>query len=251
MTAFKLEFYKARGRGLPLIVGALAAVELLWMIWSFKNPDASDICWGWMLVLYNLPLLRGIIFPTIAGVLASKQADLEHKSGELRLLETVQSAQSLYTAKFLSGSVYVLAVTVLEIIIMLLMGRAVGFQGGPDMWAYGLTFAFNLVTGLETYAISLALSMSIKNQAVPLCIACGGSFLGLLLMFLPKLTLIRALVPWGHVGALMFVGMDWNKVEKLKGMYYMDIWWPALGVTLLFLAAAFFIGRSAFAKKEV
>lgn len=251
MTAFRLEFFKARGRGLPLIVGALVAVELLWMIWSFRNPDESDIRWGWMLVLYNLPLLRGIIFPTLAGVLASKQADLEHKSGELRLLETVQSAGSLYTAKFLSGAVYVLAVTLLEIAVMLLMGRACGFQHGPDMWAYGLTFLFDLATGLETYAISLALSMCIKNQAVPLCIACGGSFLGLLLMFIPQLPWLRALVPWGHVGALMFVGMDWNKIEKLKGMYYMDVWWPALGVTLLFLAAAFFIGRRIFSKAEV
>lgn len=251
MRDVKLEFFKTRGRGIGLILCAMLAVEVLWMAWAFHSPDEDDMVWGWMLLLYNHPLLRGIIFPTVAAVLASKLADLEHKSGSLRLLETVQEPGRLYAAKFVCGGVYVTAVALLETAALLLTGSLYGFYGAPDLWAFALTLLFDVVLGLELLAVQLALSMRVKNQALALCVGCGGSFVGLLLMFLPGLPWLRALIPWGQVGALMFVGMDWNKVDRFIGMYYMDVAWPVLFVAVFYLAAAFLIGRRAFVRMEV
>ena len=45
---------------------------------------------------------------------------------------------------------------------------------------------------------------------------------GLFLMFLPQCPILRCIIPWGHYGAAMFVGMDWNaETRKLVGFYYM------------------------------
>ena len=251
MKGLRLEILKGKGRGIWLIALAMLAVELIWMLWAFRNPDEKDMKWGWMMLLYNLPLLRAIIFPTIAGVMASKQADLEHKSGALRVLETMQSTRSIYSAKLLYGGIAVTTLTLLELLCMVAMGKLYGFAGEPEPWAFGLTLLFNLATGLEVYAIALALSMSIKNQAIPLSVSCAGSFIGLVFMFLPQLPTLRMLIPWAQVGALMFTGMDWTKADGMRGMYYMDIDWRVFALALIYLVAAVFIGRRAFARGEV
>lgn len=129
MTALRLEFFKTKRRGLWMIVGALILCEMAWLLWAFRNPDAEDLRLGWMLLLYNIPLLNGIIFPLIAAVLASRLADLEHKSGSLKLLETVQSPRALFTAKYLCGAAYVLAVNLIESAVLLGMGAFYGFKG--------------------------------------------------------------------------------------------------------------------------
>lgn len=252
MTALRLEFFKTKRRGLWMIVGALILCEMAWLLWAFRNPDAEDLRLGWMLLLYNIPLLNGIIFPLIAAVLASRLADLEHKSCSLKLLETVQSPRALFTAKYLCGATYVLAVNLIESAVLLGMGAFYGFEGPAPLWAYGLYFLFGLVCGLEILALQLSLSLCIKNQMVSLCIGCGGSFSGLLLMFLPQLPLLRALIPWGHIGALMFVGLrDWNPETRIMNLYYMPIDWPVFALTIAYLVIIFAIGRHAFARKEV
>ena len=251
MTALRLEFFKTNRRGLWVIVGALVAVELLWQLWNFHDADETELKWGWMGLLYTMPLLHAIIFPTIVGVLASRLADLEHKSHSLRLLETMQPADQLFAAKYLCGACYVLAVCMVEFAVMRIAGAVFGFWGTPDVWAYALSFAFELATGLELLAIQLALSMNIRNQMVSLAIGCGGSFVGLLLMFLPQLPILRLLLPWGHTGGLMFVGMDWNEIDRFQGYYYMDINWTALMAALLCMAVVLFLGQWIFCRKEV
>lgn len=250
MRELKLEFFKNRGRGLTLLVLAMTAVSLLWIIWAFRNPDEEDIKWGWMQLMYNLPLLRAIIFPSLAAVLASKLSELEHKSGCLRILNTVRRPAVLYRAKFACGALYVLLSTVLELAVLLPMGLLYGFQGPPPMGDLGLVFLFELAAGLELFALSLALSMCIKNQAVPICIGVGGSFVGLMQLFMPKNPL-HYLLPWAHTGALAFIGMDWSKAEGFKGMYRMETNWAAFAVTALGIALFYLIGRRRFSKMEV
>lgn len=251
MKALKLEFSKCRGRGLALISLAVLCVMIAWMMWAFRNPDADDQKWGWMLLWYNLPLLRGIIIPTFAAVLASKLSDVEHKSGCLRTLETVQRKSALYGAKFLCGSIFVAAVTVLQLAAMLGIGYAYDFWGQPDVHDVAIGLLFDIVTGMELYSLSLMLSMTVPNQAIPLCVGVGGSFVGLLLMLLPSLAALRLLLPWAHTGALAFIGMDWSKAEGFQGMYRMPVDWTAFAVTCFGTLLAYGIGQRRFQRMEV
>ena len=41
-------------------------------------------------------------------------------------------------------------------------------------------------------------------------------------MFIPQCQLLKNLIPWGHFGTTMFVGMDWNDETRISGFYYCD-----------------------------
>lgn len=78
-----------------------------------------------------------------------------------------------------------------------------------------------LVISYNLYLLQMLVSLIFQNQAVALCTGLCGSMAGLFLMYVPQWPLLRNIIPWGHYGAAMFVGMDWNKEESIKGFYYM------------------------------
>lgn len=77
MTALKEEFFKSRRKHTFLIVAAFAAIELFWLLWSFKSGQKIEN--GWFDILYNIPVLDAVICPVLAAVTAGQNADLEHR----------------------------------------------------------------------------------------------------------------------------------------------------------------------------
>lgn len=251
MTAFKLEFFKSKRRHFWLIVCAMLAVELLWIFWSFRNPTADSRKWGWMELLYNIPLLNQIFFPIISAVLASRMSELEHNSHSFRLLRPIQYAGSMFTAKFLCGSLYLLCSSVANVLLLVAMGNYYQFDGPCPVVPYLLLFVSIFFPSLELFAFQLSLSLHVPNQMVSLCVGCGGSFVGLLLMFLPHLFL-RRLLPWGHIASLMFVGLcDWDPKTRIVAFEYYPFDKTALLLTVIYLVVFFLIGRRSFIRKEV
>ncbi len=170
-TAFRLEFYKSRRRGLLLTVLLIVGFEALWIYYAWRDPSLNEIEIGWMDLLYQLPTPKRLFF-----------------------------------AKFLCGAVYLLLALVLLVGAMLLCGHVLNFAGTPPIQKFVLFFLFQLVAVLEIFAVQLLLSTQIRNQMIPLCLGCGGSFIGLMLLFVPVKPL-QLLLPWGHTSLLFLVSM--------------------------------------------
>lgn len=249
--ALQLEFLKNKHRGLLLTILALVVVEAAWMYIAFRNPTAHELEIGWMDMLYQLPTLNSIIFPLSAAIIASRLADVEHKGDTWKLLGTVQDVRSLFIAKFLCGAWYILISIALLTMAMLSYGLILHYHGQPNLQKYLLFFAFQVLIALEILALQLSLSLLIRNQLIPLCIGCGGAFIGLLLLFVPFKP-AQYLLPWGHASLLFIVYMvSWDPESRLLKLAYSSINWFGIAAAVLELIVFIWAGRVLLAKREV
>ncbi|MDE7273357.1 MAG: ABC transporter permease [Lachnospiraceae bacterium] len=214
-----LELKKTKRRGIWLVLAVLFLVITAWA--GHNMNDERFLEYGWLMTLFNVPLLNAILIPTAIAVFASRIIDMEHKGNTWKMLETLQRKFDIYLTKVLYGLIAILIFSLSELIAFLAMGTVVGFKGTPDLWAYGLFFVQTFVISFNLYLLQMIISMVFSNQAVALCTGLCGSMAGLFLMYVPQWPLLRNLVPWGHYGASMFVGMDAAK-NQINGFYYMN-----------------------------
>ncbi len=196
-----LELQKTKRRGIWLIPVTLLLIITAWAGYSMN--DERFLEYGWLVALFNAPLLNAILIPTAIAVLASRVIDLEHRGNTWKMLETLQSRFDIYIAKVLYGFFAVLIFSFFEMAGFLVMGYVIGFKGDPDLWAYGLFFVQTLAISFNLYLLQMIISLIFSNQAVALCTGLCGSMAGLFLMYVPQWRTLRNLVPWGHFGASM------------------------------------------------
>lgn len=218
MNYLSMELRKTKRRGIWLVLTAFLLVFGAWMYYCVDDDQFLDF--GWMMTLYNAPLLNAVLLPTGIAVFASRIIDMEHKGNTWKLLETLQSKFALYLAKILYGFIGIFIFSVAELAILFLLGHQIGFQGTPDLWAYTLYFMYTLMITFNLFLLQMILSLVFHNQAVALCTGLCGSMAGLFLMFIPQCQILKNLIPWGHFGTTMFVGMDWNEETRITGFYY-------------------------------
>lgn len=202
---------------------AFSARTALFIItmWAGQNIDDERFrSFGWRMIFYDLPLINAIILPTAIAVFASRIIDMEHKGNTWKMLETAQSKLSIYFTKLLYGFIAVFLFSLSESLIFMIIGYIAGFEGSPDLWAYGLFFVQTLTITFNIFMLQMIISLIFPNQAVALCIGLCGSMAGLFLMYVPQWLLLRNIVPWGHYGASMFVGMDYEG-NTILDFYYM------------------------------
>lgn len=214
-----LELKKTRRRGIWLVPTALLLVIAVWAGRNMNNERFLE--YGWLMTLFNVPLMNAILTPTAVAVLASRIIDMEHKGNTWKMLETLQNKFDLYIAKVLYGFIAILIFSVLELAVFLVMGHVMGFHGTPNLWAYGLFFVQTFVISFNLFLLQMIVSLVFPNQAVSLCTGLCGSMAGLFLMYVPQWPVLRNIVPWGHYGASMFVGMDAGR-NRVNGFYYMN-----------------------------
>ncbi|EHL07052.1 hypothetical protein HMPREF0322_02210 [Desulfitobacterium hafniense DP7] len=247
--ALSVEFRKTRHRRIWLIVAALLGFQLLWFFWGLKHMDAGKLQQGWLLCLYQFPVLNAIILPVVTAVVASRLSDVEHKGQTFRLLNTVMPAGKLFDAKFLCGAFYILAIVILQVMAMLLAGYAKGFTESPPLPQLGYYLLFTSWVTLTLLLIQHIVSLLSTNQMIPLSLGLLGGFAGLFIMYLPPQ--FARLIPWGYYGVLMQVGMNWDRETRITDFYWTDIDWPGF----LIITAAFLLfysgGRALFRRKEV
>lgn len=239
MKYLLIELQKTKRRGIWLVLTALFLFLMMWLGHSYMKHNGKLITqFGWMDMLYNTPLLNAILIPTAIAVFASRIIDMEHKGNMWKQLETMQSRNALFLAKTMYGFCAVFLFSLAEVLGFLVLGFLFGFAGAPDLWALGLFFVQTFVISFNLYLLQMIISIVFSNQAVALCVGLCGSMAGLFLMFLPQFPILRCIIPWGHYGATMFVGMDWNeKTKKIVGFYYM---WQDNGA-IVFIAVWFFV----------
>ena len=249
INALALEFYKTRRRKVWLFVAALIAVQLAWMLWSCTYMDDSDLQQGWMLLLYQFPLLNAIMMPVIIAALASRLCDIEHKGQTFKLVETMMPAGRLYTAKFLCGAVYIAAVVAVQLVLITAVGTVKGFAGEPPLEYFGYYFLFTLLTNLTILILQMALSLLVRNQMIALAAGLIGGLTGLFSMYLPQQ--FGKFILWGYYGVLMIVGMDWDRATRIIDLYWRPVDWPGFIALLAMFLVIYTIGRMLFVRKEI
>lgn len=247
--ALVVEFQKIRRRKIWVIVAVLIFVQMLWSLWGVQRMDAHDLSQGWMHLFFQLPLLNSIMMPIIAAVVASRLCDVEHKGQTFKLLNTVIPSQRLFAAKFLCGAFYMLAAVLLQIVVIVAVGWAVGFEGNPPPDKLLYYMLFTTAVTLTILLLQQVLSLLFKNQMIPFSVGIIGSFAGLFIMFFPQN--LERLLLWGYYGVLMFVRMDWDRATRMTDYYYVPFDWSGFITLIIMFCAIYIIGQTLFIRKEM
>lgn len=248
MAALRMEFHKTRRRKIWLIVLALIAVQLLWFLWGIGRMDADDLRDGWMFVLYQFPMLNTILLPVIAAVVASRLSDMEHKGQTMRLLGTIIAPGRLFTAKFLCGGCYILSLAAFQVLLMVAIGRMVGFEGAVPWGKMAQYWLFTSAVTLTILLLQQVLSLMWINQMISLSVGLIGSFAGLFSLFFGGG--FHKLLLWSYYGVLLFVSMDWNPDTRVIHYAWTPVDWSGLLILAAVFAVIYAIGRGLFVRKE-
>ena len=249
MNLLKLECFKCRRRHIVLVCAAVLGVELFWFGAFLTRQDAEDLAWGWMLLLYNLALIDAIILPLSVAVLASRSCELEHKGTTLKLLETMATPGTLYTAKFSWGALVLVALLIVRWALFMGVGILWQFPGEVPWGRFGIFTLISWAVSMMVYALQQGLSLRFANQAVPLICGIFGSFAGLLSLLFP--VGIQRVIPWGYYGLMSLAGMHWDEATRFTAFYWRVPEPLDVGLLLLWGAAFLVVGRTLFVRKEV
>ena len=250
------EYQKSRGRWIFLTALALtvtAAVSALYGVCKGENRQFI-LENGYLMLLYQLPMVNTIFFPVLGMVVASRLCDLEHKGDTLKLLCTLTEKGRLFDAKLLYGLGITLFCVCLYWAACLMAGVLLGFAG-PVPWKPELLYLlFTLAPTAVIYVFQHSLSLLVKNQAVALCAGALGEFAGLFSMFLPQLPWLRRSLLWGYYGELQFVGLfDWDKDTRWTKAHFemMGFDWRSFILLCLMGLGLYLLGRQGVIKKEI
>lgn len=257
MTRFlKCEYMKSRRRLVFVTALALTAMALAVALYGdYEGESGSFILEnGYMMFLYQLPLINTIFFPLLCMVTASRLADLEHRGENLKMLCTLMDKGRLFDAKLLYGLSMVMCCLCLYWGLCLLAGSLLGFGGPVPVKLHLVYLLFTIIPTAAVYVFQHSLSMLFKNQALPLCIGSFGVFAGLFSMFLPQLPWLRRSLLWGYYGALQFVGLyGWDKDTRYRNAWFelMGYDWLSFAIICLLGLAIYAAGRTLFCRKEM
>ena len=250
------EYQKSRGRWIFCTALALTALAAAVALRGDYNGENRQFILenGYLMLLYQLPMVNTIFFPVLGMVVASRLCDLEHKGDNLKLLCTLTEEGRLFDAKLLYGLGITLFCVCLYWAACLISGVLLGFAG-PVPWRLELLYLlFTLVPTAVIYVFQHSLSLLVKNQAVALCAGALGEFAGLFSLFLPQLPWLRCSLIWGYYGALQFVGLfDWDKEKRWAKAHFEVMGFDWLAFILLCTAGLglYLLGRRLFIRKEV
>lgn len=232
-----------------------AAISLLCLCWEFYGEiTEEDLRLGWMMGLYQFPLINSIFLPLLSTVTASRLCGIEHKGQMLKQLCTMEKKGRIFDAKLLHGLTIIFFCVILMWAAALLRGMILGFEGKLPLDIYLLYLLFTLVPTAVIYVFQHSLSMIFSNQAVAFFTGVIGEFAGLFSMFLPNIPWLRRSLIWGYYGVLQFVGLyGWNSDTRWENAYFdfIPVEWPFFAVLLAVGVLIYILGRSMFCKKEV
>ena len=242
-----MEFKKTRRRNVWVVIAAMILLQCVWILRIFNSADR--IRDGWMICLYQFPLLNSIIMPVAAAVIASRLCDVEHKGQALKLLETVMLPGKLFDAKFLCGSCFIFAATFLQFLIFLVTGYLLHFTGPVPAGRLLCYLLFTATVNVTILLFQQILSLLFVNQMVSLSAGLIGALVGLFIMFFPPE--FERLLLWGYYGVLMLVRMDWNSTTRVIRYYWITADWNGYLTLTAMFCVLYLIGRMLFIRKEI
>lgn len=249
IALWKAEYKKTRGRFLMPFVLGLSAISLIWALGGKLSEDAIQKGWYWL--LYQMPLINTLMLPVMALLLSSRLGDLEHKNGMLKQLCCVADKGKLFDAKLLYGMGLMLTGIILQWCAIIADGFFRHHFGGRFLWKeYLLLLLFTLAPAGAVYVLQHTLAMCFARPAVSYIVGIVGEFAGVMFLFLPYRWLLQA-VPWGYFGALMIVGLEYDRETRISMFFYRETNWAGFVAIIIITIVIYIIGRIAFCKKEV
>lgn len=246
----RCEFLKTRRRRVFLTALLITAAGMCWALYG--KYEGQTIEKGWMVLLYQLPLINTIFMPLLAVVVASRLADIEHKGLMFKQICAATPKSKLYDSKLIYGLGIVMTMIVLSWLTVIIFGKVIGFAGKMPAKLYMLYLAFTILPTVEIYIFQNSLSMLFKNQATAFFVGVIGEFVGVFSMFLPQIGWLRTIQPWGHYGALSLVGMyGWTKEERIYSFMTMPVEPLNLIVCAAGIVLFYLIGRWLFCRREI
>ena len=246
------EYKKTRRLYILLTAFAITAIQIVWSAYGNYNNDVLKN--GYMMFLYELPLVNAIFLPIMTIVISSRLCDTEHKGLMLKHLCAIAPKGKIYDAKLIFGLSIMIVCIIISWVSIIIFGKYIGFMDKFPLKLYLLYLLFTTVPTIALYIFQHILSLCFKNQAIGLFTGVLGEFIGIFSMFLPQFPMLRRLTPWGYYGVLQFVGMfGWSKETRMKNIYFqtMDIDWTFFIVIVLISFVTYLIGKRIFIKKEV
>lgn len=248
----KCEFMKTRGRYIFLTAIAVTAISIVWGLYG--NYNDFSLTNGWMMFLYQMPLVNSIFMPLLSIVVSSRLSDIEHKGLMLKQLSAIAPKGKIYDAKMIYGLFMVLLCNLISWLVTIAFGYIIGFHSNVPIKLYLLYLLFTLTPTAVIYIFQHTLALLFKNQAVTFFAGIIGMFCGLFSMFLPQIPILRKLILWGYYGVLQFVGMfGWEKETRYANAYFevMKIDWTFFIILIIAGIIIYAIGRNLFCRKEV
>lgn len=252
MKLLKCEYLKTRKRYVWITALVITAFCLLWTLHGNYNDFMLDN--GWMMFLYQLPIINALFLPILAMIIASRLADIEHKGVMLKQLCPITKKGRLFDAKLVYGLLIMTVSLVIMYVGIVAGGKFIGFRNEFPVRLYAIFFLFTATTTFVIYILQHTLSLLIKNQIIPFFIGIIGEFVGIISLFLPSAPFLRKSIIWGYYGVLGFVGMfGWDKNSRYANAYFevMHIDWTFWFVLIACGILIYIIGRKIFCEKEI
>lgn len=249
MKSLYAELQKARRRhDLPACL--LIPVAVLAWAWPSAPGGTEDLTTAFHALFYSLPIMNTVLMPVGTAMLASRLWDVEIKGNFPKLLYTLQSRRSLFTAKALLGTGEVLLITALELGGTLALGLWNGYSDFPPAEQLIYFFVCTATVSLMLFFSELLLTILLANPLPALCTGIAGALIGLFSAFMPPIVVY--FVPWGYYIPLgSYILTSWDPDTRITVYGIKEFNLPMLLWTVLLGVFFFVFTWRAIRQKEV
>ncbi|ONI40613.1 hypothetical protein AN639_00395 [Candidatus Epulonipiscium fishelsonii] len=180
MSVVRAEYKKLKRS--PILIAFLILPIISAVMGTFNytsNIDILDSTWYGLWTQHTI-FIGYFFFPTMLGLLCSYQWRVEHLGNNWNILMTQPiSNVKLFTGKVVVASVISCLTLAYIGILYYIAGKLIGFSGYPKEILVWLIFG--MIGSIAVITVQLLISMVVKNFAIPVGIALGGGFLGLIM----------------------------------------------------------------------
>lgn len=248
----KAEYMKTKRCHIFLVALSITFISVFWSLYDINFDFAIQN--GWMMILYQSPIINALFLPLLSTIIASQIGGIEHKGQMLKRLCTIFERKSIFNAKMIYGLVILSACTILMFLAKIIYGIYIGFGDIFPLHLYLLSLLLSLIPTLVIFIFQYSLSMNFNNQAVTFFAGIIGEFIGLFSMFVPQIPILRKSIIWGYYGALQFVDLfGWTKETRYENatIEQIPLDWSAFAIIIILGIAIYFIGQYYFKRKEL
>lgn len=242
MRSLTLEFAKLRRKHVLLIVLALVAAVLAWLI-ADAHGEGRGSATGWHSLFFAAPIMNSVFLSLLSTVVASRVADVDHEANAWKQLLCLQGTGSLLVAKLVCAMLVVALAVALELVGIIVIGRMWEFVDLPTVGSWASLALSQLVASLCAVSIIGAIALLWENQFVAVASGLTLSLAGLFSSFLP--TALQRLVPSGYYTLLTTMQVVWGNGSSAPVFH--EIALPLLDYALV---AAFSAAACAYAYKK-